>query len=235
METRVVAPIHALTTASRRALLALLGGGLLLPHLPGLGNNETAAKRNGHRRQGKRRTKRKKRRGRNRQAPALAPPEPVTRIDAACVSTGAGVFSVAAENNRMAQTFTAFASGSLVRADVNIAKLVGEGGDFVLRLSPVKPSGEVLVPTNDVLAETAVAAAIVPGGASIVQFGFANPFPVVAGTSYALVLTRPGGGTFAWLSSTTDVCAGDASASADQTGAFVDAGGDFFFTIFVRS
>jgi hypothetical protein len=129
----------------------------------------------------------------------------------------------------------ALASGSLVRVDLPIAKAIGAGGDFVLRLSPVQQSGEALPPTNDVLAETSIAAASLPVGETTASFNFANPFPVVAGTTYALVLSQPGGGRFAWVGSEVDLCPGGSFSSPNQTASFLDTTGDFFFTNFVTS
>jgi hypothetical protein len=234
METRDIASlINALTiAASRRGLLAVLGGGLLLPHLPGLRLAETLAKQNGSRhRKRKRQTKRKKRKNRNQQIA----PAPVTRVDATCGAGNLGTLPLPEENVRLAQTFTALASGPLVGADLRIGKPNGAGGDFVLRLSPVQQSGETLPPTNDVLAETAIAEASLPVGELTANFVFANPFPVVAGTTYALVLSRPGGGSFSWIRSVDDICPGGAFTSPDETGGFLDTFGDFFFTTFVTS
>jgi hypothetical protein len=229
--------VRALTTAaSRRRLLAALTGGLLVPGLLGLGTDETGAKRNSQRRRKrKRQAKRKKRKGGNQQSPPPPSAAPVTRVDATCAAGGLGVFLLAEENSRLAQTFTALASGPLVRADLKMAKPAGVGSDFVLRLSPVRDSGEVIVPTNDVLAETAVAEASMPVGGSTVTFAFATPFSVVAGTTYALVLSRPGGGKFVWVGSETNPCPGGGFIGPDQTGSFLDTATDFFFTTFVTS
>ncbi len=244
--------IGALTTAgTRRGLVAVLSGWFLVPGLVGLGVDETDAKRRDrHQRRRKSRAKRKRRNETSHQPPSTPPPPamppppsapppppplPVTRVDTECTADGPGILVLATENSRLAQTFTALASGPLVQADLNIAKPVGTGGDFVLRLSPVKKSGEVRLPTNDVLAETEVAETSVPEGSSIVTFNFATPFSVVAGVPYALVLTRPGGSTFAWVGSEVNPCSGGGFVSQDQTGAFLDITSDFFFTTFVTS
>jgi hypothetical protein len=136
-----------------------------------------------------------------------------------------------AGNARLAQTFTALGSGPLVRADLLIVRQLGEDGDYVLRLSPLDGAG---VPTNTV-AETAVADATVPLGASIVSFFFATPFSVVAGTEYAVVLTRPEGIRFEWRFNSGDACPGTSFVSLDQTGQFSALTGDFIFTTFVSA
>jgi hypothetical protein len=162
-------------------------------------------------------------------------PAPLTRVDAICTVDGPGTLLLAEENNRLAQTFFAVASGPHVRVDLDIAKPLGAGGDFVLRLSPVQTTGEGFVPTNDVLAEASVPEASLPLFGSTATFSFAIPFSVVAGTQYALVLTRPSGGTFAWIGREQAPCLGDASFSLDQTGAFTGFDFEFFFTTFVTS
>jgi hypothetical protein len=213
--------------ASRRGLLAGLSGGVFASGLFGPGVDDVAAKRSGdRRRKRKRQARRKRRKGQN---------QPVTRVDATCAGSEVGVLVTATENERLAQTFTALASGPLVRAEVLINKPADSVGAFVLRLSPVAQSGEVFPPTNDVLAETSIANDAVPEGESVVAFAFANPFSVIAGTTYGLVLTRPGGESFAWVGGEGNPCAGASFASQDQTGSFIDLGADLIFTTFVRS
>ena len=222
--------IRSLTTAAtRRGLLAAVSGGLLAPGSFGFGVDEVDAKRHG-----KRRRKRKKRKN-SRQNPSFPPTNPTTRVDATCADAGLSVLSIANENSRLAQTFTALASGPLVRANLVIAKPGDADDDFVLRLSPVGQSGEVVTPTNDVLAEALVSGASVSNQASTVTFAFATPFVVVAGATYALVLTRRGGSAFAWLEHDGNPCAGAAFMGPNQTGSFIDIGVDFVFTTFVAS
>ncbi len=208
--------------ATRRGILAALAGGLFTAGPLALLVDDV---------EGENHRKRKKR-NRNRKRKDK---KPKTRTDATCggaSDTNLGAFS---GNNRLAQTFTALASGPLVSAQIRIDKLPGEpAGDFVLRLSPVAKSGEVNAPTNEVLAETSLADGVVPAGESTVTFSFAAPFPVVAGTEYALVLTRPGGGQFAWLGH-GDSCPGQAFAGPDQSGSFIDTDIDLIFSTFVRS
>jgi hypothetical protein len=213
------------TDASRRGALAALTGGLLAAHPFAREIDETEASK-----KSKRRKRRKNKKNKNRQN------DPKVRVDAMCPTLGSVVSSITDGNVRFAQTFTALSSGPLVKAEILASKEPESEGDFVLRLSPVDASG---VPTNEVLAEASVAPANVPDGTSTVTFTFRNPAPVVAGTEYALVLTRPGGTFVAWSGQFGNPCAGQHFLSADQEKPFqptalgVDI--DLDFTTFVRS
>jgi hypothetical protein len=68
-------------------------------------------------------------------------------------------------------------------------------------------------------------------------FGFPNPATVVAGTQYALVLTRPGSDQLEAIGTFDNPCAGRAFSSPNQTAPFVedDEGFDMTFTTFVAS
>jgi hypothetical protein len=233
-----VALLRALTGgASRRGLLAGLVGGVLTASPFGLGGEKVSARRNGqHQRRRKQQARRKKRKqghGGNQQPPSPPPPPPpapVVRADARCIGNSDIDFGVI-ENGRQAQTFTALSSGALVRAELTIAKDEDALDEWFLRLSPVDSTG---VPTSDVLAETSVPDTSVAIGTSApVAFDFANPFPVVAGTTYALVLTR--GEFFRWAARDGNPCQGAGFASSDQTAPFNDVHNDFVFRTFVAS
>jgi hypothetical protein len=106
-------------------------------------------------------------------------------------------------------------------------------GDYLLRLSPLDV---VDFPTNDVLAEAVVPNDSVPAGASTVTFAFSSPAAVVAGTKYALVLTRLGPDTFLWQTRGADDCLGQAFSSSDQSAPFKFIfNANFVFTVFVSS
>jgi hypothetical protein len=156
---------------------------------------------------------------------------PVLTPDATCSQISNGQ-SGADGNARLAHTFTALGSGPLVRADLLLVKRAGSNGDYVLRLSAVDGSD---VPTNTVLAETSVANANVPVGESTVSFVFAAPFTIASGTSYALVLTRPGGDSFAWRFKNENPCAGQSFISLSQSGQFTTDNDDFIFATFISS
>jgi hypothetical protein len=215
--------------AARRGLLAGLGGWLLAAGAPAFGSADVYARK--ARRKKKRKTRRR-RDGQQFPAPPLVS-GPVARTDATCAGTTD--LSLAADgNDRIAQTFTAVTSGQLVRADLQIRKLEETFGDYILQLGRVD---NFAVPTNDVLAATAVANFTVPEGASIVSFSFAAPAPVVAGVQYALVLTRPGSNQLVWLGHSGDTCGGRAFVSPAQTETFLPASTDLDlnFTVFVGS
>jgi hypothetical protein len=218
-------------TPSRRTLVAISSGGLLAALFPRFGSDKATAKNKSKRqKRRKQRGRHKKRKQRNLPPP---PPSPLTRPDATCSGVDDGELSGSDGNDRLAQTFTALASGPLVRADLLLRRGIGEFGDYVLRLSPVDGAG---VPTNAVLAESSLPDGNVPAGVSTVAFTFSTPFPVVAGATYALVLARPGGNFFNWLLGGDNPCAGAAFSSFAQTEPFSEVtGADFIFTTFVTS
>ncbi len=199
--------------ASRRSLFAGLAAGMLAADPSGI-----AAKQKGK----KKRKKRNKKKDR-----------PQTRADAQCAgSTGSSVSL--SPDARVAQTFTALRSGTLMRAELELSHSAGTSGDYFLQLAPVDAFG---VPTNAVLADAAVASAQVPDGASTVRFPFPQPARLVAGDRYALVLSRPGVGP-QWDARSDDGCAGgSAFVSADLTASFqaLSPTFDFIFATFVRS
>jgi hypothetical protein len=217
---------------SRRGLLAAsLGGPLTALPLP-LGLDETEAKNTSKRRRRRKHQARRKKR-KNKQNPPS--PDPIAHIDAACPRTAGLEESVEVNGNtRIAQTFTSFATGRLVRAEIPLFKSTGSSGDYILRISPVDTAG---VPTNDVLAETVVANASVPDGESILSGVFGTPAAVVSGASYALVLTRPGDDEIELAGQFFNQCGGETYVSPDQTAPFAlrsgDLGLDLAFTTFV--
>jgi hypothetical protein len=214
--------------ASRRVVLTALAGGVFAAH-PLASGYEVA----GARKRGKRRNRRKRRANQN-QLQSSPPPAPITRVDAICVGAGNSGLGSNNANARVAQTFTARASGQLVSAELPVFKPADSAGDYVLRLAPVDGVG---VPTNDVLAETVVANADVPANRSKVTFTFGQPASVVLGTLYALVLTRPGGDFLQWAGDTGIACAGQSFLSLDQTAPFESLNDDLdlVFKTFVSS
>jgi len=216
--------IRALTTTPRRGLLTALGGGLLASGLAWPGEDEEIAAKKGGQRRRQRRRRGKRRKGKDRNKP------PVVKADARCIGNSDIDFG-AIENSRRAQTFTALSSGALVRAELTVGKDEDALDEWILRLSPVDGEG---VPTNDVLAETVVPDTSVPlGPATAVTFEFADPPAVVAGTTYALVLTR--GEFFKWAARNGNICQGQAFSSSDQTAPFDETDADFIYTTFVAS
>lgn len=210
--------------ASRRGIIASLARGLFAIGIGSVTVDDVEASKKRKRR--KRKNKKKDKNPR--------PSGPVTRADATCAASNRVVFSAFDGNLRIAQTFFAVKSGPLVTAVILSSKEPGSDGDFVLRLSPVDASR---VPTNEVLAEASVVAATVPDGVSTFTFAFSNPAPVVAGTEYALVLTRPGGTFVAWVGQSDTPCSGQRFFSNDQDKPFQPDPNvlDLGFTTFVKS
>jgi hypothetical protein len=220
-----------LVAATRRRLLAALTVGLFAGQPFSLDLDEVEAKKKGKHRGHNRKHKRKR-----QQAPISPPPPPGpnTNVDATCPGPNDSGLGSTDGNTRLAQTFTALASGALVSAQLPLVKQAGTDGEYLLRLSAVDDSG---IPTNDVLAETSVSNLSVPIGPSIVTFTFANPAAVTTGTQYALVLTRPGSTHLQWDGHLGDTCAGRGFVSTDQSAPFEEGieGLDLIFTTFVSS
>jgi len=163
----------------------------------------------------------------------VTPATPVTKADAVCPEPTNDAYAIGGVDWRLAQTFTALTSGALVKADLLLSEPMGSLGDYVLRIAPADGAG---VPTNIILAETAVLDISVPTGKSTVSFSFASPASVVAGNSYALVLTRPGSDKLVWLGHIGNSCSGTTYFSDSQNGPFVPVGNlDLIFQTFVSS
>jgi hypothetical protein len=216
--------------ASRRTVLTALAGGMFVAHPLAPGRDVADARKRGNRRH-----RRKRRQNQNQNQPQSLPSRaPITKVDAICVGAGDSGLGSNNANARVAQTFTAQASGQLVSAELPVFKPADSAGDYVLRLAPVDGAG---VPTNVVLAETFVANADVPANRSKVTFTFGQPASVVVGTPYALVLTRPGGDFLQWAGDAGIACAGRSFLSVDQTAPFASINDDLdlVFKIFVSS
>jgi hypothetical protein len=206
----------ALHRNSRRALVALAGGLAAAGTLPL--DDVADARKKGRRK--KRKNRRKDRKG------------PKVQVTATCpVSDSLGTGANDGDS-RVAQTFVASRSGLLVNARLPITKDLGGSGDIELRLSPVDASG---IPTNEVLAVSAVTGEEVPDDGADIDFAFSTPFSVEAGDEYALVLTRPGGDGFGWFGEDGNPCSGRSFFSSDQTSPFASSGEilDLAFTAFV--
>jgi hypothetical protein len=163
------------------------------------------------------------------------PPAPATRLDATCPepTENAAALIPPGEQPLVAQTFTALASGPLVSARLRIIKQAGTTGSYNLQILPVDGDG---VPVDDVLANAVVSNDDVPDGSSTVEFTFAFPFSVVAGTTYALVVTRIGGFQLQVGGGLGNPCAGVAFVISGLTGKFIaDDNFDMSFETFVTS
>ncbi|MFN8662936.1 MAG: hypothetical protein U0075_13665 [Thermomicrobiales bacterium] len=203
--------------SSRRGLLTGLAATLL-----SAGFHDVAAKR------------KRKRKHKGRKRPDRPQDLPLIRADAQCTgANGAAVTS--SPDGRIAQTFTALQSGELVRAELLFVTPSNAPGDYVLHLAPVDAFG---FPTNGVLATATLPGAPSPDGLPTLEtFAFPQPATVVAGTAYALVLSRPEVGIVGWFGRTDNGCAGRAFISDNRTAPFAGAGQnvDLVFTTFVRA
>jgi hypothetical protein len=118
-------------------------------------------------------------------APSPAAAEPV--LDANCPGPPTTQGGLTA-NQRIAQTFTAQTTGTLVRGEIEVTKPPMTTGDWVMEIYATDGSGN---PTNTLLASTTIADATVPTGNSrLVGAPFTTPASVQAGQQYALSLRR---------------------------------------------
>ena len=158
----------------------------------------------------------------------------VVREDAACPGPGGITLGTAFANARFAQTFTARASGQLVSAQVTVIKAANTTGDYVATINAVDANG---VPTNTVLATASIPNGEMPAGESQATFNFPNPAAVVAGTQYALVVSRTGPEKLTLRADGGNRCIGGAFDSPNQTEALRSSGAsiDFDFKTFVRA
>jgi hypothetical protein len=134
-------------------------------------------------------------------------------------------------NQRLAQTFTAAHTGTVVRAEVALNKLA-PGGDFTMQI--LDTSGGI--PVNGVLGSGTVPDSSVADGPTTLSGTFSNPAPVTAGHLYALVISRPND----WFITDRhgDPCPGQEIFSPDQTSPFEPPMGpvqyDFVYSVFVN-
>src|SRR4051794_22859137 len=114
--------IRMLTTAaSRRNVFTRLAGGALAAQLDALGVEHAEATRHHKRRKngGGNHNHRHERQNRLAIPPPPLRAVPIVRTDATCTSPEVGVIVIGEEDSRLAQTFTALSSGSLVRAGLD--------------------------------------------------------------------------------------------------------------------
>lgn len=151
-------------------------------------------------------------------APASPPISPPARLpDAACLSGLPGGFSNIPTNGRLAQTFLAPNSGRLIVAQIQIFQEAGSSpGDFLLQVNTADAAG---APTNNTIASVALPDANVGTALSLIPFTFPAPATLVAGTTYALVVSRPGS-RFSYGFQPTPPCLPDLYQSDSLTGAF---------------
>src|SRR5918995_4068999 len=137
-------------------------------------------------------------------------------LDAGCPGPRTGSHSSTTPDGRDAQTFTAIHTGMVTRAQIEINKL-SPSTDFHLQILATNASG---VPINGVLGSATIPDASVPLGVTTLDGTFSSPAPVVAGQTYALVVTRPGGSNYPISERGDDACPGQEFTSNFQTGTF---------------
>jgi len=135
---------------------------------------------------------------------------------------------------RFAQTFVSGFAGNLTRAEIDFLEPAGKTGDYVVQIMGVDGSG---TPNNNVLASTTVPE--VPDGPTTLVATFASPAAIVAGQSYALVLSRPseptiegGEGLEAGYKPDTADCPGTFWYSPGGTTTWNTVGVDMIFAVF---
>jgi hypothetical protein len=135
-------------------------------------------------------------------------------------------------DERVAQTFTAANTGTVVRAEVAINK-DASGGPFTMQILDTDASG---IPVNGALGSATVPDSSVPDGDTTLAGTFSNPASVVAGHLYALVVSRPD--EWDLTDRHGDPCAGEEIYSPDQTSPFEPPMEpnpyDFVYSVFVN-
>lgn len=192
---RIAARLSARLTRRRGlAVLGFLGVAGALP-----GGDVSAGK--------KRRKKRKKR-------SVGGAPSPVARADASCIVTN----SIGAGDgwNRVAQSFLALRTGQLTSASV-LLQSNDDGMDFDVEIRTVNQFGA----PDALLGGTTISdvpATVFPGPRRLAAT-FPTPIPVVAGTRYALVITK---------GANADFVAVAGNPCADGNSFYGDVGGSYF-------
>lgn len=176
---------------------------------------------------GKRQQKKRRKKKRKNQQPA-----PTVRADATCPGPPTNGTILSSEG-ALAQSFTAGQTGLLVRADLEVQLLQAfTTGSLFVRLAPLLDA----FPGPNALASAQVAATSVATGNSVVTIAFADPAPVKAGTSYALVLSSDGDGRIAWSNRSGSACDGRSFETDDRSEPLeVRLEFDHLFTTFVQS
>jgi hypothetical protein len=151
-------------------------------------------------------------------------------LDANCPGPPTSSIDVIGDD-RLAQTFTALNTGTVVQAQAEIGK-TGPGADFQLQILGVGGSG---TPVDGILASATIPDASVPIGNSTLSATFQSPASVTAGQRYALVATRPNSGLVV-RDRFPDPCPGEEWVSTSQSGPFTTAepGYDVVYSIFVN-
>jgi hypothetical protein len=229
-------------TPSRRGALGLLAGSALAGLL-GFEQQTTTAKGKG---KGKRKGKRKKcvdssqiticHQGQTLSVSNCALPAHLAHGDTegACPSPSFTEIACPGPNEggvsgtgRVAQTFVANGNGAIATAKVEIGG-ASAGDDFVFEIRSVDQNG---VPTSNVLGTSQVNDVAAIATPTFVTATFTPPVPVTFNTTYALVVSKTGGGPL-FDRRTGDDCAGTFFNDPGAINAFVpNASTDLIFTV----
>jgi hypothetical protein len=216
--------------ASRRGVLVGLTGGVLATGIVSLADDAEA------RRKGKRRNKRNNNKNKNngKNKNNNKNKKAKIRLDATCPGAGEKGATHPAGEVRIAQTFTATRSGTLVKATIPVTSEADTETNFVLQVSPLDGEG---APTDEVLAEATVRIGRAPAAIDVLEFDFADPASVEVGVDYALVMSRPTGFEFVWRAELGNPCDGRVFVSADSEDPFeiFSEDADLLFETFVKS
>jgi hypothetical protein len=153
-------------------------------------------------------------------------------LDAECLGPPTFLLGPTASNQRVAQTFSAQTSGSLIQARVEIQEPAAGTGDWVVEVYATDNSGN---PIDPALATTTIPDAAVPTGDSTLIGSFPVPASVEPGKLYALSVVRSAG--FFFRARGGDPCPGGLFASNGLTGpwgAVGPADADLVFMVLVE-
>lgn len=201
---------HAAGSSRRGALAGLLGGVLGLVSLAPSGEKANAKKKK-------------------------KPTSPQPKLAARCAVEAIGVVDLHGANLRYAQTFVPSQSGTVHQIRVAIYKGAGTTGNYVVQLVPVF-NGTPAHQAFWIFAASMVNDGDVPTGASTLVANFAGT-PISAGSTYAVVVVRLGGGKLAVGGVAAGTCANSslfvASGSDPFFAASEETGSDMVFSVFV--
>jgi hypothetical protein len=160
---------------------------------------------------------------------ALASPASAA-LDANCPGPSTTAIGIGPGDGRIAQTFTAQATGRLTMGQIEVNLAEGPG-DYLMRVYATDGLG---APTNAVLAETNVPDESVPADTSTATGVFATPAEVISGQQYALAISRPGAMSVNVGARLGDPCPGTVYNSFSPAGMWNETGFDMVFAVFVE-
>ncbi len=126
--------------------------------------------------------------------------------DASCTVPTGSTLTPVNGNLAVAQTFTAQHTGTLATAQATLTNVSPSALPWLLQIAKTDGSG---LPSS-ILASVSVPNTLASGGQGPVTGTFAAPAPVTAGSLYALVISRPGSGTYGIADEGGNPCPGQA-------------------------